>query len=128
MKVRVMVESPFSAKKFPAEELDKYARRCMKDSLDRGESPFMSHMLYPKRTGGVLDDDDPEERQQGLDGHNNWLKVAQLVAVYVDYNISPGMEDAMNRAGKYSVPVKVRRIGRNPGEIEVKNVEPSSSA
>jgi len=114
MKVRVMVESPFKAQEFTAKVLDRYARRCMKDSLDRGESPFMSHMLYPKRTGGVLDDNDPEEREQGLDGHNNWLKVSQLVAVYIDYNISAGMEDAMDRASKFTIPVKVRRIGRNP--------------
>ena len=39
---RVIIESPYAG------EIDKntaYARRCMRDSLDRGEAPFASHLL-----------------------------------------------------------------------------------
>ena len=41
-----------------------YARACVADCLRRGEAPIASHLLYTQP--GVLDDDVPEERAQGI--------------------------------------------------------------
>lgn len=64
-----------------------YARRCMVDSLRRGEAPFLSHLLY---TQG-LDDLVAEERKLGMEAGFAWGGVGEEVAFYVDRGISSGM-------------------------------------
>lgn len=39
----VIIESPFAGE---VEENIKYARQCLRDSILRGEVPFVSHLLY----------------------------------------------------------------------------------
>lgn len=39
---------------------EEYSRACVRDSLERGESPIASHLLYTQE--GILHDDDQEER------------------------------------------------------------------
>ena len=49
----VIIESPFAG------DVDKnieYARKCVRDSLNRGEAPSASHLLYTQP--GILDDDE----------------------------------------------------------------------
>ena len=53
----VYLESPYAG---DVEKNIKYARLCMKDSLDRGEYPFASHLLYTQEN--ILNDNDPVER------------------------------------------------------------------
>ena len=53
--MRVIIESPYSP---GSPENIEYARRCLFDSLLRGESPFASHLLYTQ----VLDDTDSKQR------------------------------------------------------------------
>jgi DNA polymerase I-like protein with 3'-5' exonuclease and polymerase domains len=48
--MRVIVESPFAGGFANV----KYSRECIKDCLNRGESPFASHLLYTQK--GVLND------------------------------------------------------------------------
>jgi hypothetical protein len=117
---RVIVESPFG--KTPAgataeaAELERnviYARRCMADSLRRGEAPFLSHLLYPQ----VLNDKDPEQRIQGIKAGFTWGLAADMVAVYSDYLMTPGMEKGISRATLAGQPIEYRRIGRNPYTI-----------
>ena len=50
----VIVESPYAG---DIETNVKYARRCVKDSLMRGEAPIASHLLYTQE--GILDDTTP---------------------------------------------------------------------
>ena len=93
----VVLESPYGALTQEGIDLNmEYARRCLKDSLDRGEAPFASHLLYTQ----VLDDDVPGEREAGIDGQLAWIDLAQRIVVYVDLGISPGMRKAIDYASE----------------------------
>lgn len=87
---RVIIESPFKGE---------YARNraylllCIKDSLDRGEAPFASHLFYTE----VLDDRDPASRALGIGAGLAWGAAADLVAVYSDLGISEGMKLGIQR-------------------------------
>lgn len=66
-----------------------YARLAVRDSLIRGELPVAAHLLYTQH--GVLDDDDPIERNMGCDAGLALIERADVVAAYVDLGVSPGM-------------------------------------
>lgn len=83
---RVVIESPYAG---DVEANVAYARRCVLDSLRRGEAPFASHLLYTQP--GILDDLVAEERTLGIDAGLAWGAAAELVAVYIDRGVSPGM-------------------------------------
>lgn len=83
----------------------RYARRAMLDSLERGEAPYASHLLYTQ----VLDDATPEQRQHGLEAGWAWQSSADAIVVYTDWGISAGMQAAIDMA---AVPVEYRSIGR----------------
>lgn len=92
---RVILESPFASPyAHEAAIFAAYARRALRDSLDRGEAPFASHVLYTL----VLNDDDRAERNQGIMAGFAWGRVAEATIVYADYGISPGMELGIERA------------------------------
>lgn len=105
--MRVMLESPFSG---DVERNLRYARRALKDSLNRGEAPFASHLLYPQ----VLEDSVVTDRAAGLASAFEWLSVADGVVVYKDYGVSPGMRQAIRRAQKAGKFISYRTIGVNP--------------
>lgn len=86
-----------------------YARRCLRDSLMRDEAPIASHLLYTQP--GVLDDNDPHERLLGVNRGHAYLLVADLVAVYTDLGISPGMQTGIQRASMIGLRVDFRQIG-----------------
>lgn len=102
-RARVIVESPYAG------DIDrnvKYARACLKDSLNRGEAPIASHLLYTQ----VIDDDDLSERHRGIEAGIVWLSVAYLVAVYSDLGISNGMKYAIEQASTMGVRVEFREL------------------
>ena len=104
---RVIIESPYAAANgHTVAEHEAYARRCMADSLARGEAPFASHLLYTQP--GVLDDTDANERKRGMEAGFAWTAKADLVAIYTDLGISRGMVAGEARAYKLGIPV-VRR-------------------
>lgn len=105
---KVEVESPFSGE---VERNIKYARRCMADSLKRGEAPLASHLLYTQP--GILDDTIPEERKLGMEAGKVWSAEAELVVCYVDYGWSSGMVWGKEQAEKRGIPVEIREIGKN---------------
>lgn len=108
----VVVESPYSAKtRAGLSENVMYARRCLHDSLLRGESPYASHLLYTQP--GVLDDDIAEERELGISAGLAFQEVADLVAVYTDLGVSLGMARAVKRARKHDIPIEYRSL-KNP--------------
>ncbi len=90
-----------------------YARRCLRDSLLRGESPYASHLLYTQE--GVLDDLIPKERTHGIQAGFEWGKVADLVAVYTDRGISKGMELGIKNAEANGIPVEYRSLDGDNG-------------
>lgn len=102
----VIVESPFAG---DVEANIQCARRCVRDSLSRGEAPIASHLLYTQQ--GILDDDIPSERQWGIDAGLAWRAVAEASVVYVDRGISKGMEYGMAAAKEAGMPVEIRSIG-----------------
>jgi len=101
----VVVESPYAGD--VAANVD-YARRAMKDCLQRGESPYASHLLYTQPD--VLDDTVPGERMAGINAGFAWGAKADLVAVYVDRGISRGMEQGIARALAANQPVEFRSL------------------
>lgn len=105
----VIIESPYAGDIATHEA---YARRCLADSLRRGEAPIASHLLYTQP--GVLDDTIPAERQQGIDAGLAWGKLAEMTALYTDYGTSRGMEYGIADATRLGRPIETRSIGMNP--------------
>ena len=105
----VVIESPYSPSNgHTLEENVEYARAAMRDSLDRGEAPYASHLLYTQ--DGVLDDTNPRERNQGMLAGSLWGDNAELTAVYADLGITKGMEMGMRRASHLGRPIEVRYL------------------
>lgn len=103
----VIIESPYAG---DVEANIKYARRCVRDSLSRGEAPIASHLLYTQP--GVLDDDKPDERKWGIDAGLAWRAVAQASVVYTDRGVSSGMQYGIAAAERAGIPVEYRSIGK----------------
>ena len=107
----VIIESPYAAPTAAGVEANiAYARRAVADSVNRGEAPIASHLLFTQP--GILDDDVPGERAMGIEAGLAWYRVADKCAVYADRGYSKGIYAGMARAGKYNVPVEVRHIER----------------
>ena len=101
----VIIESPFAG---DVDANIEYARRAVKHSLSLGEAPIASHLLYTQ--DGILDDNIPHERQQGIDAGLAWRTVAHASVVYTDRGISEGMEYGIAAAREAGLPVEYRSI------------------
>jgi len=99
----VLIESPFAGDR--ARNIA-YARAAMRDSLDRGEAPFVMYLHYPL----VLDDDIQAERTTGIEAGLAWGAKADLTAVYKDLGLSPGMKLGIQRAWAEGRPVEARQL------------------
>lgn len=108
----VVIESPYAASAGPGqrtrtvEDNVEYARQCIRHSLENGEAPIASHLLYTQE--GILRDGVQKERQWGMDAGHAWIAKADLVAVYDDHGISKGMRWGINTAKKLGIPVEYR--------------------
>ncbi|BBK37744.1 hypothetical protein STAQ_28220 [Allostella sp. ATCC 35155] len=109
---RVILESPYAGHR---ERNLAYARRCLRDSLRRGEAPIASHLLYTQQ--GVLDDDRSDERLLGIEAGLAWGSVADATVVYADLGISAGMRRGIERAATEGRPVEVRMLGGDFDQI-----------
>lgn len=112
----VIIESPFAGKSkwkliryFEVLRNIRYARKVVRDSLERGEAPIASHLLYTQP--GILDDDIPEERSWGIDAGLAWREVAEATVVYQDLGITKGMKYGIKLAEEKGNPVEYRNIG-----------------
>lgn len=101
----VIIESPYAGN---VSRNERYAKRCMKDSFDRGEVPFVSHLLYTQ----VLDDTVAEERKIGMDAGFEVLRRSDYSAVYTDYGISVGMQEGIEIAEKLGHRIEYRTLDR----------------
>jgi hypothetical protein len=106
MRSRVVIESPYAGE---VEENVAYAKRCVLDSLKRGEAPYASHLFFTQPN--LLDDGDPEERRLGIEAGIEWGKTADFVVVYVDRGISEGMRRGIEAAHARGTPVVFRSLG-----------------
>ena len=91
-----------------------YARACLLDSLNRGEAPMASHLLYTQ----VLDDTNPAERELGINAGLEWMSCADLVAVYADNGISAGMMQGILAAQDEDIKIEYRRLYESEQERE----------
>jgi hypothetical protein len=106
---RVIVETPYKADTEEGiAENERFARACMRDCLQRGESPFASHLLYTQK--GVLRDDVPEERALGIEAGLAWGCCAAATVVYTNRGISGGMQLGIDRAKEACRPVEYRTL------------------
>jgi hypothetical protein len=104
----VVIESPFGhPTKVGMEENAAYARRCMLDSIKRGEAPYASHLLYTQ----CLDDLKVSERKQGMEAGFAWGAAANHVAVYTDRGVSKGMLEGIRRHQANGKTIEFRSIG-----------------
>lgn len=105
--IRTTIESPLAASSPEGFRRNvRYAQLCMLDSLKRGEAPYASHLLYPQ----VFDDLDEDQRRIGMQAGHEWIKQAELVAVYIDLGVSRGMSMAEALAIKLAIPTTTRRL------------------
>lgn len=101
----VILESPFADN----EKLYiDYARAAVADSLGRGEAPIASHLLYTQP--GILNDKIAEERAKGIAAGLAWLDKADQHVFYIDYGMSPGMNDAIRKSMRENRDIELRKI------------------
>lgn len=103
----VICESPYAG---DVEANLAYARRCARDCILRGESPYASHLLLTQE--GVLDDNIPVERELGIRSGFAWGQKADLVAIYIDKGISRGMRYGIEAAKARNSPIEIRALDR----------------
>jgi len=101
--MRVIIESPFAGN---IRENIEYARKCLLDSLKKGEYPIASHLLYTQ----VLEDTNELERELGITAGLEWGKFAKKTVVYTDLGISKGMEYGIAQAVKWEREIEYRKI------------------
>jgi len=100
---RVFVASPYAG---DVKRNLEYLRKCLRDSIDRGEAPMASHMIYPQ----VLDDGVDSERTMGMRLGARWLIASDVCALYVDLGESTGMRMEREIALCAGITVVERRI------------------
>jgi len=100
------IESPYAG---DIEANEAYARRCLADSLARGEAPCAGHLLYTQP--GILDDTKPEERAKGMASAFAWARAAQAARVfYMDRGVSSGMLEGFDDARRREARIALRWI------------------
>ena len=105
----VIVESRYTAK--TAEGLIRnwnYLRFAVADSISRNEVPFASHGFFTQ----MLNDRSPDARKLGLRLAIEYIRRADLMAIYTDYGWSRGMRAGVRCAVRFDIPVVERKIGR----------------
>ncbi len=103
----IIIESPYRDAEHLLRNVD-YARACVHHSLSLGEAPIASHLFYTQP--GILNDNNDEEREWGIDAGLAWLRVADATMVYIDHGISDGMREGIRAARKAKVEIIYRRI------------------
>ena len=77
------------------------ARQACRYAIAQGITPFAPHLLYPQ----MLNDNDPAERQLGIDMGNQMLELCDELWLCGD-RISPGMEGERKLAEESGIPVR----------------------
>ena len=103
MRKKTILESPYSG---DVEKNIDYAKKCLRDSLERDECPFASHLLYTQ----VLNDRDKKERWLGMSQAFEWYEFADQMILYIDLGISKGMLLGVKQAVKRNIPIFKRTI------------------
>lgn len=107
--IPVYVESPYGG---DVSANLAYLGECLRDCIKRGEVPFASHAIYPL----ALDDNDPEQREQGLALGEYWRHHCQRTVVYIDRGVSEGMLRGIEAAERMGMRVEYRAVGAADGQ------------
>lgn len=99
----VVIESPYSG---DVEANVAYARKCLLNSIERGECPIASHLLHTQ----VLDDDDYSQRTRGIAMGHAWTTKCDKVVVYTDLGVSEGMKRGIDAALHFGKPIEYRSL------------------
>lgn len=99
----VILESPYRG---DVKTNKAYLQACIRDCIQRGESPYASHQMLT----GALDDGNPEERSRGIEAGLAWSDAAEYVVVYEDLGISPGMRLGIDHHLRMGKPVQYREL------------------
>lgn len=110
----VTIETPYAGEHKDVKLV--YARRCMRDSLLKGEAPFASHLLYTQE--GVLDDDKRKERKIGIKAGLAFAERVDAVVVYVDMGISEGMSQGISNAKRLKIPIECRSLSGDSKKVK----------
>ncbi len=126
----VIIESPYKGN---VPRNTRYLRACIRDCISRGESPYASHRMLTD----ALDDNDPAERQLGIDAglawrrsfyHNEEGLVRHVVPVfYLDLGWSGGMSAALALYEKEGVHFERRTLSPEDPFFKEQNVPPSDT-
>lgn len=109
---RTIIESPYKGTPSEVARNEAYARKCMLHSLEQGEAPFLSHLLYTQ----VLEDTLKPQRSMGINAGLAWGEKADKVAVYTDLGITDGMALGVQHYTKLGIPIEYRSIGKDKAE------------
>lgn len=101
----VILESPWAGN---IRKHRNYARKCIRDCLQRDEAPIASHLLFTQP--GILKDHLANERKLGIDAGLAWSEVAEAAVFYADYGFSFGMQCALQKHSELGTPVEVRYL------------------
>jgi hypothetical protein len=115
----IVIESPFAGD--TTYNLG-YLKRCVRDAIERGESPYASHKMIP----GSLDDDVPHERELGIAAGLAWSRVAHPV-FYVDEGWSGGMKEAREFYRANKISFTTRSLEEGVGDVTTVFDEPASN-
>ncbi len=110
-----VIESPFSAPDVDGLVRNvQYTMLAVRDSLNRDEAPYASHLFYTQ----MLDDNNQDERQLGMDAGLTICHHAEQTAVYTDYGTSRGMQYGIETAKSAGRRVVERRLFPNASSPE----------
>lgn len=103
-----VIESPYAgSNSMNSMEHVTYALKCARHSYEKGETPFASHLLYPR----FMNDGIKQERADGIGfGFMIGDMLAERAAVYVDNGISAGMARAIEHWKSVGVEVEFRSL------------------
>ncbi len=102
-----VIESPFSAPDVDGIVRNvQYAILAVRDSLNRDEAPYASHLFYTQ----MLDDNNTDERHLGIDAGLTICHHAEQTAIYADYGVSRGMEYGIKTAESAGRAIVERRL------------------
>jgi len=101
------ISSPYRAStREQRRTFDEYLISCINDSLDRNEAPYPPHYYLPD----FLDDSIPKQRELGIAIANKFLVACRLLASYIDFGISEGMQNELDLAKSLKIRIEIRKI------------------
>lgn len=109
----VVLESPLRATDvYSLEQHRRYLELAIQDAFSRGEAPYFSHVY-----ADVLDDDNPQQRAQGIAAGLLWSAHCDYAVIMRDLGVSAGMQDAIKYYERIGKRWEWRSLGPNAVKI-----------